>query len=212
MDLIKRILIKLLKYFLISIALLVLIVFSVPYFNDSCKNNSAIKDFDVIIVLGNPATVDCKPSSIMKNRVDKGIELFNLGYAEKILFTGSSVRNNCTEADVMAAYAISKGIPKSSIIKEQRAQNTYQNAYYSVAQMNILNFTTAAIVTSQPHVKRSCAVFSEFDIKYTLFGADFSSHISKTQLMLWQFGERMILTHHIIFGHQKELIPKTNID
>jgi len=202
MDKIKRIVIQLLKYFLISGILLVLTVFIVPYFNDSCKSNATIKNFDVIIVLGNPATNDCKPSSVMKNRVDKGIELFNLGYAKKILFTGSSVRNNCTEADVMATYAISKGIPISSIIKEQRAQNTYQNAYYAVAQMKGLSFTTAAIITSQPHVKRSCAVFSEFNIKYTLFGTNISNHISKTQLMLWQFGERMILTHHIIFGHK----------
>ncbi len=203
MALIKRIVILFLKFILISSTLIIFTVAIVPYFGSHCKNNSSLKKFDVIIVLGNPATNDCKPSSIMKDRVDKGIELFKLGFAKKILFTGSSVQNKCTEADVMATYAITKGIPELSVIKEQRAQNTYQNAYYSAAQMKHLNFTTAAIVTSVPHIKRSCAVFSKFNIKHTMFAASNPINISKIQLLLWNFGERMILTHHIIFGYQK---------
>ena len=58
---------------------------------------------------------------------------------KKILFTGSSVRNNCTEAEVMATYAISKGVSKTNILKETRAENTFQNAFYSVEQLKELN-------------------------------------------------------------------------
>ncbi len=197
---IKKILLRIVKYFFISVLVVILLVLIVPYFANTCRSTDELKKFDIIIVLGNPATDDCKPTLIMKNRVDKGIELFNLGYAKKILFTGSSVRNNCTEADVMAIYAISNGIPKSSVLIEQRAKNTYENAYYSVKQMRKLNFKSAAIITSQPHVKRSCTIFSEFKIDFKLFGTNIPNHISKYQLFFWQLGERMILTHHIIFG------------
>ncbi len=200
---IKRIIIRLIQFFFISTALGILLILIVPYVNDSCKSNSEIKKVDIIIVLGNPATDDCKPGQIMRDRVTKGIELFNLGYAKKILFTGSSVRNNCTEADVMSTYAILNGIPETSIIKEGRAKNTYQNAFYSVAKMEELNFTSAIVITSEPHVKRSCAVFSKFDIEFAMFGANNPTDISKTQLFFWKFGERMILTHHIIFGYPK---------
>ncbi len=200
---IKRVILRFILFFLISLVLGIFLILVVPYFNNSCKSNSKIKKFDVIIVLGNPATDDCKPGQIMKLRVSKGIELFNLGYAKKILFTGSSVRNNCTEADVMSAYAILNGIPETSIIKEGRAENTYQNAFYSVAKMKELNFNSAIILTSKPHVKRSCAAFSKFDIEYAMLGANNPTNISKIQLLLWKFGERMILTHHIIFGYPK---------
>jgi len=163
--------------------------------------NSNIKKFDVIIVLGSPAEYNCEAGSIMKDRVAKGIELLKLGIAKKILFTGSSVINNCTEAEAMAAYAISKGISKNHILKETRARNTFQNAFYSVKKMKKLNFKSAAIVTSEPHIKRACAVFEKFGIHYTMFPADNPAEISKLQLWLWKFGERMILTHHIIFGY-----------
>jgi len=199
----KRILLRIVKYFFISVFIGILLVLFVPYFANTCRSTNDLKKFDVIIVLGNPATNDCKPSSIMKNRVEKGAELFNLGFANKILFTGSSVRNNCTEADVMTEYAISKGISKLSIIKEQRAVNTYQNAYYSVKKMKKHNFNSAAIVTSSAHLKRACAVFSKFDITHTMFATDNLINASKTQIFLWNFGERMILTHQIIFGYPK---------
>ncbi|NOQ91089.1 MAG: hypothetical protein GQ552_00065 [Flavobacteriaceae bacterium] len=171
--------------------------------SNSCKSNSNLKNFDVIIVLGSPATDDCKAGSIMKDRVAKGIELLKLGIAKKILFTGSSVRNNCTEAEAMAAYAISNGISKNDILKETRARNTYQNAYYATVHMKKLHFTSAAIVTSEPHIKRACTAFAMFDVNYSMFPANNPADISKSQLLFWKFGERMILTHHIIFGFPK---------
>ena len=178
-------------------------VFIIPYIANTCKEATELKEFDIIIVLGNPATHDCKPGVIMKNRVDKGVELLNLGYAKKILFTGNSVRNNCTEADVMAEYAISKGISDTNILRETRANNTYQNAYYSIAQMKKYDYKSAVIITSEPHIKRARAVFSKFDISHTMLASNQLANASSTQLLFWKFGERMILTHHIIFGFPK---------
>ncbi len=201
MTKIKQILIRILRLFFISLFFGVIVTLLVPYLSDSCNKNSEIKKFDVIIVLGSPAEENCEPGSILKDRITKGIELLKLGIGKKILFTGSSVRNNCAEAKVMEAYAISKGVSKNHILTEVRAENTFQNAYYSVKQMKKLNFKSAAIVTSEPHIKRACAVFSKFDIEYSMFPSENPSNISRLQLLLWKFGERMILTHHIIFGH-----------
>jgi len=203
MTRIKRVLFRIIKYFFISLLLGIFLVLIVPCLSNPCRGVDKLKKFDVIIVLGNPATDDCKPGLIMKNRVEKGVELFNLGFANKILFTGSSVRNSCTEADVMAEYAILKGVPRANILKEKRANNTYQNAYFSIALMKKHNYKSAAIVTSKPHINRACLVFSKFDIVYSMFTTNHLINASKTQLFFWSFGERMILTHHIIFGYPK---------
>ena len=201
MKKIRQILIRIFKFFFISLFIGFITTLLVPYLNNSCTKNPKIKKYDVIIVLGSPAENNCEAGSIMKDRVAKGVELFKLGIGKKILFTGSSVRNNCTEAEVMETYAISKGVSKNQILTEIRAKNTFQNAYYSVKQMKELKFTSAAIVTSEPHIKRACAVFAKFGIRYAMFPADNPVEISKLQLLLWKFGERMILTHHIIFGY-----------
>lgn len=198
---IKQILIRIIQFLFMTLFLGIIITLVVPYFGNSCAKSPNNKIFDVIIVLGSPASDDCKPEPIMKNRVAKGIELLKSGIAKKILFTGSSVMNKCTEAEVMAAYAISKGISENHILTETRAENTFQNAYYSVKEMKEHHYTSAAIVTSAPHIKRACAVFAKFDIDYSMFPSNNPINISKLQLLFWKFGERMILTHHIIFGY-----------
>ncbi len=144
MTKIKQILIHILKFFLISCIFVVLVTLLVPYFSDSCKVNSNIKKFDVIIVLGSPAIDNCEAGSIMKDRVAKGIELLKLGIGKKILFTGSSVRNNCTEAEVMEAYAIFKGISKRNILTETKAANTFPNPFYSGGTLKQLIFKSTA--------------------------------------------------------------------
>ncbi len=196
-----RIFMKITKYVFIVFICINLIFLVVPFFS-KCNSNSGLEKYDVIIVLGIPANNNCKPGEIMKNRVEKGVALYKLGLAQKIIFTGSSVRNNCYEANVMAEYAIAIGVPKENIIKENKALNTFENAHYSVIKMKELNFTSAAIVTSQAHIKRSCAIFSKFNIDFTTFGAS-TQNTSTLQSIFWNMGEKMILTHHMIFGYPK---------
>lgn len=200
MGLFFRIIKRLLKYIFLSFLFFnILILIISTLFSPPC-NSTNIDKYDLIIVLGSPATMDCKPSSVLKDRIDKGIAMYKSGFANKILFTGSSVHNNCTEADVMAIYAMQKGVPKASIVKEGRAENTYQNAFYSVAYMHKNNLMTAVIITSTPHIKRSCIVFSKFDIQFGTYGIINPENSSKLGMFFWNMGEHMILSHHIVFG------------
>lgn len=201
MRLLFRIIKKLLKYFFISFVVFNFLILIIPFlFSPKCNSDISIHKYDIIIVLGSPATLDCKPSAILKDRIDKGIVLYKKGIANKILFTGSSVHNDCTEANVMSEYAILNGIPKENIVMEDRAENTYQNAFYSVAYMKKNDLKTAAIVTSLPHIKRSCIVFSKFNVKFNTFGAEKPKNTSKIGMLFWFMGERMILSHHLVFG------------
>ncbi len=204
MKLIYKITIYLLKFVIYSFITFNLIIVIVPIlFTPQCNSSNLMDKFDVIIVLGSPATQDCKPHEIMKSRVDKAIVLYNKGVSKKIIFTGSIVHNSCSESEVMANYAINNGVKRADVIIENQAKNTYQNAYYSINIMNNEHFKTAAVVTSKPHIKRSCMIFSTFNINYTMIAANYPKNNSNRYKLFWNLGERMILTHHIIFG-----IPK----
>jgi len=201
MKLIFKILKRVIKFLFYSFLFINFLILIIPLlFSPSCKENKNLKIFDIIIVLGSPSKEDCTPHIIMQKRVDKAIYLFNKGIASTIIFTGSSVQNSCSEAEVMANYAMSKGIPKNSIITESNAKNTYQNAYYSLKIMKEGGFNKAAIVSSAPHIKRACIVFGKFKINYKMFAANYPDDTSQLGKLFWFMGERMILTHHLIFG------------
>ncbi len=192
---------KLVLLFLLSILLLLLLIGIVPLIVGDCKASDSLQKADVIIVLGNPATDTCKPAPVMKNRVLKGIELFKKGMASTILFTGNSVWNSCNEADVMADFAILNGISNVDIIRENQATNTYQNAYFSVKKMQENKFKSAIIVSSKPHLKRACSVFSKYDITLSMVASTNLENTSQKKLFFWTFAERGILTYHLIFGY-----------
>ena len=185
-------------FILLLVFLSVSLNFILPYLGNEGRQTER-DAYEVIIVLGSPASDDCSPSSIMIQRVDKGIELLNKGLAPKMIFTGSSVANNCVEANVMFEYAISKGINDSIIFVEPEARNTYQNAFFSVEIMKRNKFKSAVIVTSEFHIKRACAIFSNYDIEYKMIecnnppiGIDF---------LIWKIRENVILSYHTIMGY-----------
>lgn len=179
-----------LRFFIIFILSCLFTINSISLFAQ--KNNDA-RDYDLIIVLGNPANDSCKPSPIIRERVKTGVELFKKGTATRILFTGGAVKNNCNEAAVMKEYAILSGIPDSAIIVEDKAQNTYQNAFYSVLYMKTNNLTTAAIVTSQFHVKRACHIFSHYNIQYNMFFCENPADLPRIMIFIWKLREKVIL-------------------
>lgn len=201
MKFIVKLIKRIFKLFFYSFILLNLLILIIPFlFSSSCKETKTLKEFDVIIVLGSPANSDCTPHIIMQTRVDKAVELYKKGISKHILFSGASVQNSCSEAEVMATSAEKQGIPKDIIFKDSSAQNTSENAYYSVKIMKENGFKSAAIVSSKPHLNRACLVFSKYDISFKMFGANYPQDASVFGKIAWFMGERMILSHHLIFG------------
>lgn len=183
---------------LFTILFMALSTFILPFWGrDGCETNK--KNYDVIIVLGAPATNECQPSLMMQQRVSKGIELYKNGLASKIIFTGSSVANNCVEANVMYEYAVSNGVIDSTIFVEPKARNTYQNAFFSVEIMRKQKFKSAAIVTSEFHRKRASAIFSNYNIEYQLYPC-INPPIG-IKYFVWRIRENLILSFHTIMGY-----------
>ncbi|WP_315122438.1 YdcF family protein [uncultured Clostridium sp.] len=125
-----NILIILLKYMAISVFIFIIILVLINLYPLLLYKSPATKlkrdRFDVIIILGFPVLQDGKPSPIMRERVIKAVELFNKGYANNIICSGGGVYNKYIEADIMANFAESLGIPNSCLIKEDKSRNTYQ--------------------------------------------------------------------------------------
>ncbi len=83
---------------------------------------STVKPVDIIIVLGNDYT----------KTMDLFANIYNEGYAKKILITGhSSRRDEVPESERFFRRAIQLGIPEYDILLENRATNTKENFIYS---------------------------------------------------------------------------------
>ncbi|HWJ77150.1 MAG TPA: YdcF family protein [Niallia sp.] len=85
-------------------------------------------------------------------RLEKGVYLFNEGYAEKLILSNSNY------LDVKKNKIIEK-VPKSAIFHENKAVNTYSNAVYTKEIMKENRLNSAIVVTSNYHMLRSKYIF-----------------------------------------------------
>jgi len=89
-----------------------------------------------------------------------GADLYHHGIAPSLLVTGGDARvfgSGPAEAAVMKEWAVRLGIPEESVLTENRARTTYENA---VNTKSILRDRTSVIlVTSAIHMPRAAALF-----------------------------------------------------
>lgn len=186
---------------ILPVALLVINIVPALFCQAPLANSKRTK-FDVIIVLGNPANSDGSPGEEMRQRVEKAVELFRVGRAKYMLLTGGAVYTPFVEADVMQNLAQSVGIPKDALVKDPKARNTYQNLFNATKIMLEKHWSSALVVTSPYHVKRTAFILSHYAIDYQIVSSSVPPKLWLWHLLVGQW-ENYLLTKIAFSGYSK---------
>lgn len=120
---------------------------------------------DVVIVLG-AGTSNGEVSPVFQERINHGIWLYQNGYSDKLIFTGSiGDGNKESDAYVAKQYAINRGIPKESILIEEESNITQENIENAKLIMNEHSYHTAIIVSDPLHMKRAMLMANDYEIE-----------------------------------------------
>lgn len=166
---------KILKFFkntflagvlLCAVGLLILSVcnLTVIWSSDKSINTAEIPECDAILILGAKVTGDT-PSAILRDRLDKGCELYFAGVADRIIMSGDHGRENYDEVNAMKAYAVSKGVPEEHIFTDHAGFDTYDSVYRA---KEIFLCEKIVVVTQQFHINR--AVFLGNAVGLDIYG------------------------------------------
>ena len=110
-----------------------------------------IQDVDCILVLG-CGIIDNRPGLMLKDRLDKSIELYNQNSAPKLLMSGDHGQNGHDEVSVMKRYAINNGVSSSDIFMDHAGFSTYESMYRA---KEIFRAQKVIIVTQHYHIHRA---------------------------------------------------------
>lgn len=134
------------------------------------------KKSDTIIVLG--ARINLRPGVInpcLLGRVNRGVELYQQGFAKKIIFSGGVDREDGTvEAEAMKNMAISQGVSAANILTEATSDSTYQNLLNSQQVMKQNQLQTSLIVTEPFHTPRASLIAQKLKMNYSVSPANSS--------------------------------------
>lgn len=120
------------------------------------------KSYDCIIVLGAGVYGNGEPTKILKDRLDRGIELYKAGAAPKLLLSGDNGKTNYDEVKVMKNYCLKHDVPAQDIFLDHAGFSTYESMYRA---RDIFGVNTAVVVTQYYHEGRSLYTAKRLGLK-----------------------------------------------
>ena len=84
---------------------------------------------DCILVLGAGIYADGTPSTMLRDRLDRGIQLYELGLAPKLLLSGDNGQEYYNEVEAMRKYVVSSGVPAEDIFLDHAGFSTYDSLH-----------------------------------------------------------------------------------
>ena len=123
--------------------------------------SEAPRSADVIVLLGGSDN----------QRALYASQLYQEGFAPKVLISGQSVKMN-----YIVNLVVESGIPESAMLINDQATSTYDEAQQVLAILESVGVQSAIIVTNRYHTRRSRAtylhVFQEHDISLNFVSPD----------------------------------------
>jgi uncharacterized SAM-binding protein YcdF (DUF218 family) len=147
----KKVLRRLLRIFIyFHVFLAAAVIFTHCTFTHYAKKSYAEakkeKPYDVVIVPGVPFEGD-RTTGVMKMRLFWAKHLYDSGFTNNIIFSGSSVYSPYIEAVVLKVMADSLGIPPDRTFSEVKAEHSTENVYYSWRMAREMGFKKIALAT-----------------------------------------------------------------
>jgi vancomycin permeability regulator SanA len=154
------------------------------YVKESVKNRiltmeeaKSLDSVDCILVLG-AGVRDGKPTAMLKDRLELGIELYRLGISDRLLVSGDHGRIDYDEVNTMKQIAIEAGIPSENIFMDHAGFSTYESLYRA---RDIFQADKIVIVTQNYHMYR--ALYDGKGLGLTVYGvsSDPQSYAGQTK-------------------------------
>jgi len=131
---------------------LLLLITSVRIVHEAGKEE--LHPADAIVVFG-AAEYSGRPSPVLRARLDRAYELFELGLAPVVITTGGSGADpSFSEGGVGRDYLVHRGIPERDLIAETQGSDTAQSAQRVGVILRANGFHTCLAVSDEYHVFR----------------------------------------------------------
>ena len=138
---------------------------------------SALEDVDCIIVLGCSVRADGSLSDMLRDRMDRGVELYKAGVSGKMLMSGDHGQAEYNEVGAMKQYAMEQGVPSEHIFMDHAGFSTYETVYRAKA---IFQAKKVIIVTQKYHLYRALYIAEQLGIEAYGVPADLHTYAGQS--------------------------------
>lgn len=138
---------------------------------------SKIADVDCILVLGCFVKDNGVPSDMLEDRLRRGVELYKLGAAPKLLMSGDHGRTDYDEVDAMKRYAVDAGIASEHVFMDHAGFSTYESMYRA---KEVFQAKKIIIVTQKYHLYRALYIAEKLGLEAYGVASDYRNYSGQT--------------------------------
>lgn len=173
-----------------------LIIITTVILYDGFIDKIAVSEMGV--VLGTKVNEDGTPSTRLKARLDKAVELYQQGTIKSILVSGAVGKEGYDEALIMREYLLSKHIPDSVIYTDSHGKNTIATAKNTAKIMHQYHLNHSLVISQYFHIARTRMAF-----KYCGIQNVYSAHPAYFEWRdLYSIAREIIALHYYFFSHK----------
>lgn len=143
----------------------------------SVEEAADIDEVDCIIVLGCQVRDDGSLSHMLRDRLMRGLEVYNAGAAPKLLMSGDHGRKDYDEVGAMKQYAIDNGVPSENVFMDHAGFSTYETVYRA---KEIFEADKVIIITQEYHLYRALYIAEQLGIEAYGVSADLNRYAGQS--------------------------------
>lgn len=125
-----------------------------------------------IVVLGARVLPTGQAAPALERRAEKGAELYRLGVAPLLVFSGGRSGALPSEASIARDIAVKLGVPASACVLEEESHSTFENAQLTAPLLRSRDIGEVVLVTDGYHLLRATLQFSRVGIRTQAVASD----------------------------------------
>ena len=107
---------------------------------------------DCILVLGCGIRPDGSPTPMLASRLTRGSELYQAGWADKVLLSGDNSGEDYNELATMERVILDLGVPQEALLLDHAGFSTYESIYRAKCEFGMQR---VVIITQEYHLYRA---------------------------------------------------------
>jgi SanA protein len=143
------------------------------YYANQIHAAETVEPARVAIVFGAAVYADGRLSSVLRDRMETAIKLYESGKVERLLLSGDNSADHYDEPGAMMAYAISRGVPREHIQPDYAGLRTYDTCYRA---RHVFKVDEAVLVTQAFHLPRALFTCRQLGVDSSGVEADYRSY------------------------------------
>ena len=162
----------------------------------------------VAIVFGAAVLRNGRPSTVLRDRLDTAIQLYESGEVDKLLMSGDGNSLSYDETSAMQSYARNRGVAPEDIVRDAGGIRTYDSCYRA---KHVFEVEEAVLVTQMFHLPRALFICNQLGVDAVGVAADLRQYRAQRWYSFRETFATIVALADVMTGREPQILGAVDL-